>query len=122
MQQCFGIIFRFVSVALPALSIGPSFSVGGQPITIEVSWKDWSQADDYGTGPVDFYYVHFWSEGIDNKEKASSSPIIFTDIERGVFHTIWVGAVRAIDGIEYEGNPGPNVTIRINCVEVRFPG
>ena len=89
--------------------------MGGDIVGIRINWKHWSEAVDYGTGPVDFYYVHFWSEGIDNKEKALSSPHILTDIVRGVFYDYWVGAVREIGGIEYEGSPGPDVTVQIGC-------
>ena len=82
---------------------------------IEISWKYWSEATDYGTGPVNFYYVHYWSEGIDNKQKASSSPASINDIVRGVYYTYWVSAVREIGGIEYEGSPGPDITVLVGC-------
>ena len=111
----FWLLFILVPVALPALYNGPYVKVSNESVSIEVSWNHWSEAVDYGTGPVTSYNVHYERNGVDQIERASTSPVNLVDVAQGGTYTIWVGAVREIGGIEYEGSHGPDLTVRIPC-------
>ena len=83
--------------------------------SIEVSWDHWSKDIDYGTGPVAFYNVHYERNGVYQMEKAFASPVNLVDVAHGGTYTIWVSVVRDVEGTEYEGIRGPEVTVRFPC-------
>ena len=83
--------------------------------SIPVSWNHWSEDIDYGTGPVDYYYVHYERNGIDQMEKVFSSPVNLTDVVLGFTYNVAISVVRIIDSTKYEGTRGPNVTVRLPC-------
>ena len=82
--------------------------------SIHVSWVHWSKEIDYGTGPVDYYYVHYDKDGVEQMEKAFTSPVNLT-VAQGVTYNVAISAVRVINSTEYEGRLGPNVTVRLPC-------
>ena len=108
-------MISMICLALPALISSPNVKVNIEAASIHVSWNHWSEDIDYGTGPVDFYYVHYERDRVGQMKKAFTGPVNLTDVAQGGTYNVAISAVRVIESTEYKGTRGPNVTVRLPC-------
>ena len=99
--------------ALPALYKKPNVTTNDATASVTVSWDNWSQDIDYGTGPVAYFIVHYGKGTFtDTLDIYNTVEVTIPNLSRGPDYIIAVGVVGKDNA---EGMLSPTVTSRIKC-------
>ena len=101
--------------ALPYFYNGGQVTASATGTSVTITWNEWKQTTDYGTGPVNYYKVYYWNvdSTISESKKVSGSSIDFKNLSADTMYNFSVVAVKNHELLE--GPFSMNVTAITGC-------
>ena len=104
---------------MPYYFAGRDVTANVSSTSVTITWDEWNQATDYGTGPIDHYRIYYWKDpstrSSPNYKKSMHPSVIISDLLPETLYHFAIAAVKVVDVEFLEGPRSLNTSANTGC-------